>query len=193
MRPSKNGDVKPPSPVRTKADFVRRYKAGEFGNRSPTWDDLGTYLASGYSGLVHIRNRIAGAETWYNVERAQTAVTWKQAVEKYGPGNLYISAMAPHDKNLLQGEVQQTPNGLYLFSSRAVGLPMRDALKTFPEHDWRVVALEKLKFFLCPNSFDWLQYLLYAYPSHVVEFSTFTQKWGTLPNYNTTFWEVRLY
>src|SRR4029079_14257562 len=54
-------------PVLTKGDFVQRYKQGEFGNASPTWNTFDEYLAANYSGQLHIRNRVAGGPSWYNV------------------------------------------------------------------------------------------------------------------------------
>ena len=42
-------------------------------------------------------------------------------------------------------------------------------------------------------SWQWLNYLLEEYPDHVVEFSCFSKCWGTVPGYNTVFWEVRRY
>lgn len=183
-------------PVLNKRDFVRRYRLGEFGNASPTWDtyeeweqDCCRFPAS---QNYHIRNRVASAQTWYNISLTVMPGAWSKAIESgYRASDLYISAMAPHQYNLLQGEVQQTYEGLSLFYSDQVGVPMRTALESGVSVKG-LAATSLLKSRLCPNSWDWLNVLLDWYPGHVVEFSTFSINWGTLPNFNTVFWEVRL-
>jgi len=179
-------------PVLTKADFVERYIRGEFGNHSPTWGTRQEYLADGYKGLVHIRNRVAGARTWYNVPPEGFERAWAEALRYYRADQLYISAMAPTDKTVFQGEVQRGLWGLDLYYS-CVARPMREALRLQGRTVRGVFALCLLQRFLCPNSYEWLQVLLDRYPDHVVEFSTYSVNWGTLPGYNTVFWEVRLY
>ena len=181
-----------PDPVLRKVDFVRRYAAGEFGNASPTWDDLAQYQASGYTDLVHVRNRVAAGRTWYNVSVADVPAVWAEAKAIYRPSMLYISAMAPTDKTLFQGEVQRGSWGYELLFS-TVAKPMRDALREQSRCVTGVVASVLLKHFLCPRSLEWLGYLLDAYPGHVVEFSTYSVEWGTVAGFNTVFWEVRRY
>lgn len=183
-----------PRPVRNKLDFVPRYKAGEFGNHSPSWDTVEELVASNYFGPVHFRNRIAGGPTWYNVP-SFCAKNWMENLVENGsldPALIYLSAMAPHRFNVIQGEVRQDTEHLHVWYSTAPNLPMRDALEK--EH----LAAEGLRASLLlqeamdPVSWDWLNYLLEAYPDHVVEFSTFSVGWGTL-GWNTVFWECRLY
>lgn len=190
--------IRQPPPVLTKKDFVTRYSAGEFGNASPTWNTCLEWLNAhpNYVGLTtdlfHIRNRIAGGKTWYNVPWVAIVPTWITATEEVGAGNLYISAMAPTERTILQGEVQQGTNGLELFYS-TVAKPMREALREQAEQVYGITAVALLRRYLCPNSYEWLQVLLDRYPFHVVEFSTYSCNWGTLPGYNTVFWEVRRY
>jgi len=181
-----------PTAVRSKRNFVERYQRGEFGNRSPTWNDLTECLASGYTGLVHIRNRVRGGATWYDVPHGGLQDAWKHAVDKCGKIHLYISAMAPTDRTVLQGEVQQGYHGLDLYYT-TVAQPMRQALATSSRQVRGIMASWLLRYHLCPNSHDWLLYLLDAYPNHVVEFSAYERPWGTVPGHNTVFWEVRQY
>jgi len=177
-----------PRPVLSKKDFVRRYKAGEFGNASLTWDTIAEYLASDYQGLVHLRNRLKGGSTVYNQTREQINGRC------YGPGeDWYVSAMAPHDCNLLQGEVQQGVWGLELYCSPVVGAPMREALHECSFSLRGLSALQILQAKMNDTSWQWLQYLIEAYPQHVVEFSCFSRCWGTVPGFNTVYWEVRRY
>lgn len=178
-------------PVLTKRDFVRRYNTGEFGNRSPTWETLDELMNSGYpeNQLIHIRNRIAGGPTWYDIPLRYVPATLR---EVGNPAGVYFSAMAPTSKTLFQGEVLQTDVGLSLLWTD-VAKPMRDALRDKSVQEYGISAVERLRYWLCPKSYDWLETLLTRYPFHVVEFSTFSVEFGTLPGYNTVFWEVRLY
>lgn len=180
-------------PVRSKHDFVRRYAAGEFGNAAPTWETFDEYLKSGYWEKVHIRNRVAGGRTWYNVTAEEFSLKWNEAlVSGLNRQDLYISAMAPEHRKVFQGEVVQGVNGLRLYYNRQP-LPMREGFEK--EKKWAdgVVSAMLLDQFLCPNSREWLCVLLDRYPGHVVEFSTYEIEWGTVPGYNTVFWEVRSY
>ena len=179
-------------PVLTKTDFVRRYLAGEFGNRAPTWDTLEQCLRSGYKGLIHIRNRVKGAKTWYNVPHDRLKQAWLEAIQCFPPEKLYLSAMAPTEKTVIQGEVQR---GLWYLdlTYTTVRKPMREALAQECRTAKGLTAIRLLKTYLCPNSYEWLWYLLDEYEDHVVEFSTYSVCWGTVPGYNTVFWEVRKY
>lgn len=185
-------------PVLSKKDFVKRYSVGEFGNCSPTWDtfedllddpNLAFWLST---SRFHIRNRIAGGRTWYNIPFKDLILELREAFETIGPSNVYLSAMCPTEKTILQGEIMQTEKGLYLFYSR-VDKPMREALKEKAHEATGLKAKLILESALNCNSMDWLNYLLDAYPFHVIEFTALTVEWGTVPGYNTLFWEVRKY
>lgn len=181
--------------VLTKTDFVKRYAAGEFGNASPTWNNLQEWIKQNgrrFGHLFHVRNRIAGGKTWYNVPYYRLDEVWKVACNLYPSDLLYISAMAPTELTLIQGEVQEGLWGLDLYYTQ-VKKPMRDALKEWSRQVNGVTAQYLLQKYLCPNSYEWLSRLLETYPAHVVEFSSYSTEWGTIPGYNTVFWEVRLY
>lgn len=188
-------------PVNTKQDFVKRYAAGEFGNASPTWDSLEAMeedyensfpMLNDETQLWHIRNRVASGLTWYDVPGDRLADTWTMACNLVDHSNLYISAMAPTHLTLLQGEVYRSPQGLALYYS-TLKLPMRKALEKRSEQVYGLDSLLLLKKELNYKSYEWLEYLLEAYPDHVVEFSAYDKNWGTLRGYNTVFWEVRNY
>jgi hypothetical protein len=108
------------------------------------------------------------------------------------PEMYYCSAMAPHGRGTIQGEVQQTERGLSLLAFSA-DITMRDAMARHGVELHGILAVHLLKMNMCPKSYDWLQFLLDAYPLHAVEFTCFDCNWGTLPGFNTVFWEVRLY
>lgn len=186
------------NPVLSKADFVRRYALGEFGNASPTWqtvDDL-LSLARKYPwptevpGLYHLRNRVAGGATYYNLGWSACVTKWMDQPDRAA---WYVSAMAPTDRTTLQGEVYRAETGLALTYS-TVARPMREALAAESIQVSGIMASFLLRRHLCPNSYDWLNELLERYDGHVVEFSAYSVPWGTLyPLFNTCFWECRLY
>lgn len=193
-------------PVLSKADFVNRYKVGEFGNASPTWDNLedwfkdcctnmGSIKVGEDSQLYHVRSRVKGAPTFYDLKWGGVLSTWKQI----NGGEYYISAMAPTAKTLVQGEVCQVSHN-DLYKPGVVGLhyttvakPMREALAECSYQIYGIEALSILRKYMNAKSLDWLNELLNRYEHHVVEFSVYSVKWGTLPGYNTVFWEVRNY
>lgn len=181
-------------PVKTKLDFVRRYRAGEFGNAAPTWETFDELLASGYQGFVHFRNRTAGGPTWYNVSVADTFVRYAYILANglAKEDDLYFSGMAPTERTLFQGEVRADEEH-YSLTYSLLPLTMRQALATDARYAKLTEAVILLRYFLCGNSYDWLMYLLESYPGHTIEFSTYSVNWGTVPRFNTVFWEVRQY
>jgi hypothetical protein len=186
-------------PVLTKRDFVRRYAAGEFGNASPTWtrlEQFAQHCATEESwGLYHLRNGVvAGGVTYYKQERAEALWRWAN-VER--PGDWYCSVQVPPEVEaalVIQGEVQQAMGercGLDLSYTR-VAKPMRTALREDAHSVSGIMALSLLQVSLSPCDYDWLNVLLDRYPQHVIEFSAYTRRWGTLDQ-RTIIWEVRNY
>lgn len=183
-----------PNPVLTKKNFQERYAQGEFGNCSPTWETTGEFVLSGYEGLIHLRNRTAGGPTLYNVQSCNVVPVLLDFCKDYNlhPENFYISAMCPTHLTLFQGEVMRSYRHLDLYYS-TIAKPMRQALQEGGKQCYGIAATKLLEHYLCPNSYDWLMGLLDRYEGHVVEFTTLSCFWGTVPNFNTLFWEVRLY
>lgn len=193
--------IERPRPVLTKRDFVDRYRKSEFGNASPTWNTLEDFLkeleSAGTTQIrrewrpnerFHLRSRIAGGPTYYNLFWHECVNRWSLEKE---PKDWYVSEMAPNCY-LLNAEVMQSERGLDLFYS-TVNKPMREALREKSERVSGITSVLTLRRYLDPNSLDWLYVLLERYRGHVVEFSTFARKWGTIPGYNTCFWEIRNY
>ena len=178
---------------------MRRYQKGEFGNRAPTWNSVDEWItdpaghgSTGWNGprLFHLRNRVAGGETYYDL-------TVNSLIDQLGSlrspiENFYVSEMAPTELTLIQGEVCRTFDGLYLTYS-TVRRPMREALNQRLETASGLRAKILLESYMDANSFDWTMELLDNYDGHVVEFSTYSCEWGTLPYYNSVFWECRAY
>jgi hypothetical protein len=181
-------------PVLTKADFVRRYQQGEFGNRSPTWNTVREVLQSDYNGLIHIRNRQAGGPGIYDCHPQDlfTHLVWLEDNYGLGSSNFYFSGMAPSRKTLIQGEVRQDMNH-YSFTYSLEKLAMRDALKKSTHHATGIQAMGLIRHAMDDSSYAWLHELLDNYPLHVIEFSVYSENFGTIPHRNTVFWEVRKY
>lgn len=181
-----------PPPVLTKTDFSYRYRLNEFGNHSPTWDTLEEYLQEKPLGLVHLRNRVAGAPTWYDVP-ADMVETVARGIIDGGiekASNLYYSLMCPTHRTLFQGEVMRSNRHLDLFYS-TIAKPMRASLLEGGKQVHGSTARLLLKHFMCVRSYEWLEHLLDSYEDHVIEFTVLDCKWGTDPRYNTLWWEVR--
>lgn len=184
---------KPYPPVRSKWDFVNRYKKGEFGNAAPTWGTLPEYEAADYRGLVHVRNKIPAGKTWYNLNHDQVKEAWAEALSLgLNHTDLYISAMAPEHRKIFQGEVIEGATGMRLYYNQQP-LPMREGFEVEQKWAGGEQARRLIEHFFCPKSYDWLKVLFDRYPGHTIEFSTYEVEWGTLPGYNTVFWEVRSY
>jgi len=175
--------------VLNKRDFVKRYKKGEFGNAAPTWSSVNAFKESyniecfGKNQLFHLRSKNPGGLTYYDL-------TFNQLINKKNVENYYVSAMAPTEKTILQGEIRQSIKHLELRYT-TVKKPMRDAFKI---EDITIFGLQVnyvVSSCLDANSQDWLYVLLDRYPNHIIEFSTYSTQWGTISGYNTVFWEVR--
>jgi len=186
------------SPVLTKTDFVQRYNAGEFGNRSPTWNSLqefevGLAKWANNDSLYHLRNRVAGGPTKYNVSEDHycSALQW-MLDNGVKPQDIYVSEMCPTHLTQIQGEVMRTHEGLYLYYSQ-IKKPMRDSLREGGREAKGLRAKMLLEYYMDTNSYEWLNTLLDQYSEHVVEFTTLSKCWGTNSGYNTLFWEVRYY
>ena len=176
--------------VLTKRDFVRRFLRNEFGNRTRTWDTLEEFLASGYMGLVHIRNRIAGGPTYYNIAPEDLPAKFEQCLNIQPWSTWYLAEMAPNC-TIFQGEIQQGIGG-YDLTYSLVNKPMREALRkqTLYVHGLRARLL--MEHYLDPGDWDWIKSLMDEYENHVVEFSTYAVQCGTLDR-TTVVWEVRKY
>lgn len=186
-----------PKPVLYKDDFVRRFQAGEFGNRPKTWSSVYDWTRQAHvfkpGQLLHLRNRVKGGETHYNV-KPEELFKWATEEKWVHDWNWYVSEMAPTDKTLLQGELRRSERGHELFCSRQA-MTMREALAYDGKTVTGLQALMTLQCFIDTPSYEHLMDLLDEYPDHVVEFSTYSvpcglfAKWG----FRTMIWEVRKY
>lgn len=197
-------------PVLTKRDFVKRFQTGEFGNAPPTWNSLEEWFNTLPVGdsrkrlwdaqnspipRYHLRNKKAQGDTFYNLGALDLYLLWTTQPELWT--EFYVSEMAPHKDQTIQGEVRLSYHGrggLELFYT-SVKLPMRDALKVEQQTAQGLEAEGLLQRNLSPGDVDWIKELLLEYPDHTVEFTGFSRPWGTLAEYGyrAVIWEVRAY
>ena len=180
-------------PIRNKRQFVGLYKRGRFGNASPTWDTVKDFIDHyeldwpNDHERFHLRNRDPGGATYYN--ESYTSIV-NRSLWNHDLTNFYVSAMAPTYKTLIQGEVRRSVLGLELRYT-TIRKPMREALLAHENTTTGLIAKMLLMRYLDSNSYDWLIELLDRYVDHIVEFSTYSVQWGTVPGFNSVFWEVR--
>ena len=177
-------------PVLSKSDFINRYLEGEFGNMSPSWTDPREFRDRfDPHERYHLRNCTPSGITFYDLWWLEVLNLWEKVPNER---DFYVSMMAPTHLTVIQGEVWESPTGLYTMTS-PIALPMREALRELTYHDRGLRAREQLRHFMNDKSYDWLLYLLKEYPGHVIEFSVYSRCWGTVPGHNTVTWEVRKY
>lgn len=181
-----------PAPICTKRRFYALWHEGRLGNRPHAWNALVQVFADGWRKPVGIRTLgRTGGKVMYRcpIERlAEVVASW--------PGTPTFTEPMPDTQRTIQGEVTRNEGGLeltYQLGADENGLPMmREAMK-HPLRATGLVALEILRHFLWPSSFDDLMELLDLYPDHVIEFGAHDVAVGVLPCRNTVVWEVRHY
>jgi hypothetical protein len=177
------------APVLTKADYYRRWIAGEFGNRPQVWNSFTDLDQSGYKGFVNIRHRQPGSPYFGYALTRTTALDWIKATG-VPVAEFSFNETMPDDRLLIQGELMEDHRGLCLAYSREP-TTMRNAMRN-PKQVYGLTARQLLKYYCDPYSYDWLLELLTEFPGHVVEWSTYSVLFGT-ERKNTAIWEVRKY
>lgn len=181
---------RPTKPVLTKADFYRRFYAGEFGNHGPMWLDIESWERDGEQSPVMIRTRISSGINYTRVPREEVRGLFKSALHHMPTINL----QCPEHEKTLTGEVYLSHRGLEFTGSDRVDTDQRRSTKlpdTIRLHGLQAVIVIRNR--MCGSSWEWLNHLLREYPDHIVEFTTFRLNWGVIPGMNTIFWEVRRY
>jgi len=176
-------------PVLTKADFYRRFLTGEFGNRGGIWSSFKELWDSGYGGLVMVRSQRPGGICEANLT---TAEAWTINQKHGHRERLTFSAMCPHDRQTINGELHRDHRGLCLMYSH-VKKPMRDSLREGGRQVFGLTAQHALRANVYAPDYEWLMELLELYPGHVIEFTAFEIFWGVLPRSKCSVWECRNY
>lgn len=172
-----------PAPT-NKADFYRRYDAGEFGNRPRTWPGIRALIAdSSYNGLVVARSRHRGGPCVAGITKEQARLL---------EGDFRFNERMEDSEMVLQGELLRGERGLQLWYSMEAGVIHREAMRE-PDYIELTAAQILLKSVTTPSSYDDLMELLDCYPEAVIEFGTYAGTVGHLPHRNHVIWEVRNY
>ncbi len=177
------------APVRTKRQSARLFARGVFGNNIRTWESIDAVRREGYDGLLVLRTArgaLGGGRAVYDLTVNAAAKV------PFDPSVNYFNEQVNHPDNpvVINGECMRTHRGLEL-TYNTVDLPMRPALK-HPDvcsvHG--LVALEVMRTLVCPQGLSAIEEVLEMFDGHVIEFSTFTRRFGSL-NWRTVIWEVR--
>ena len=169
----------------TKAKMYTLYNKNRFGNRLRSFT-LDSYLAAVEAnnvGLVALRVKVAG-DPWYLELNAA------QVKRYYDPDKHIISEHAPDHNLTIQGELQRSTNGWYLYYSTEPGYTMREGLPRFGQHARGLYALSLLKVHMDPSAYDDMMELFDTWDEAIVEFSCYGQAVGWA-NQNTLVWELR--
>jgi len=184
----------------SKAESVRLYESGFFGNKGLTWQTLADYYCSGYAGAVVLRYRDpvgGGGPCFYDLhgpEMVRKAV--KVAKRRgYDEKHIWINAQMPDHAIVAQGEywVAETyslaPDLFYCSDEKH---QMRVALQTCSKHVSQVVADDVFRRHMTPAGWANFKWLREAFPGHVLEISLYNEPVGLL-RWNSVVWEVRSY
>lgn len=183
--------------IRTKAEFYAEQRAERCGNYYPQFYSYEEMLASGYTGLVSVRDLTKGgrSKTTREVHRVPVAKI-PQALRCKGVGVAFVPS--PRDPHLtFQGEYSEN-GGLPELRYTCVQKPM---LYAFKEQSLRATGFRArllVRHFMDPASLETLYELIDKHTdfSHVyvptIEFACYNVVVGAW-NRNTVFWEVRNY
>lgn len=185
----------PPKPVRNKREYYERYIAGEFGNRLQVWATYSEWRDSGFSGAIGIRNRKPDSPFCrYDIPcRSVLSVVKEFELQGCALSDMTFNEAAPDSDLTIQGEFCINYDGQLALVYSHVKRQMRIALKQEPKYATGNHARQILKHFADTDSYEWMDWLLGAYPNHTIEFSTYRRNLGSIPRRNTLIWEVRAY
>jgi hypothetical protein len=187
--------------IKTKAESVRFYEQGFFGNKGLTWETVADYLKSGYAGPVVLRYRDpgqGGGPCFYDLGDEYEVLQAVRYSEKrgYKVKHMWINAQMPDYAIEIQGEYwvgqdcSPVPEDLFRCSTEKV--QMRPALTNVHQHVGRGVATEILKRKMTPKGWANFEWLRESFPGHIIEVSVYNEPVG-LQRWNSVVWEVRSY
>lgn len=171
--------------IRHKKQMKRMLAEGRFGNAMIQWATLREMQDSGYRGNVYVRTNVA-------MDGLKAFEVPAEKVPQLGVdfSTCHFYEAPPNDWRVIQGDVQRSASGLYLFYS-TMKAPLRTAQTEEPQHAYGLTAEMLLREKLTPQSYDHLLGLTDKYDG-VVEFTEFCRPIGT-DQRNLIVWEVRSY
>lgn len=184
-------------PVLTKADFYRRWQAGEFGNRLGSWSTLDEAEADGFAGpTFEIRSVIPRwpyFEAYIPWADRRARLAAKVAESGTAPELLRVGEDGFGNAHIIQGHVWWPRSDQFVLEYTFGQGTLR------AEHDrgltpiFNLAARQILHDYLEPVDHDELFILLEDYPDHVVEFTAYERPLGICPGHHMIIWEVRQY
>ena len=175
-------------PIKSKAMMYRLMADGRFGNYPRAWSTVEEVERSGFDGLVSIRSlERSSSLRMYHIPAKKLRGTVISIPDQLLSRGVTFCEAPPDDKRTIQGE-WDGENLFYSFDQT----PMRTALEKDGKHVRGLEARMLLQRHLDPSDLDWLDALVEQYPDHVIEFSGFRVRCGTLSK-RMIVWEVRAY
>jgi hypothetical protein len=174
--------------------MYRRYEQGEFGNRFECWGTLREALESDTpEGELNIRHRTNGLSgfLYMNLSRSEVMDIIERDNLRISECHFTRGDQKEARYRTFQGEVQEDEHGWSLHYS-FLKEPMRPALLKDGRFAQGLIARSLIRTFMDVQSYENLISLFDRFPSHVVEFTSFSRGVGIL-GWNTVFWEVRSY
>ena len=193
-------------PIDSKTKFYDLYEKGIFGNKLRSWENLDEFkkvieqgvLENPRSVTLRSKQQNTGLFTKYNILLKDIDKIVEELIllgsEKEW---IRINESAPDEFLLIQGEFghlesigKNKPEYHLTYNTRKGKMRdcMVDALKISG-----IQARQIMEQYLNYNSFNDIMDLVNLYPSHIIEFSTYSINLGNCKNRNTIIWEIRQY
>ena len=189
-------------PVLNKRDFYDRFLAGEFGNAMPHWRSFAEFFRHRNASEqleVGVRWREPGRQfiTMRHyvlaANEARKQCGWPRvdgdAVREPASPPYILGIQPPNERITINAELWDSPDGPSYLSVCGAPITMRHAMK-MPLITKNITSI--LERYMDWESLSNIAWLREAYPSHVIEFTCYDGRVGTL-GHNTVFWEVRKY
>ncbi len=184
--------------VSSKPQYYKLAETYKFGNRFRTWDGIGEWEKSDYSGPIRFRSKVPGSKVFTThapfVGRSNVVQAYQNLLANGSlPGDIIFCEPAPEQYLTFQGEVCELPGqGLYLRWSTEPDLTNREAMSRPTGIHTGLAARILLEQYLDPQDYADMMEVLESWPCHVVEFSVYSVCVGTFMR-RMVVWETRLY
>lgn len=184
--------------ITTKTQNYKLLRSGEFGNTFDTFLNIKDAIKSKYNSFgLRYSDRSANGNNFFALcKRDELLKTYNDFIKcGANPKSIIFSASDNDDKSkiLIQGEVGIINEEFELAYSTIKGITNREASNRGYKRCTGLTAMKMLQYYLWPSDYEWLIDLIYKYPNHIIEFSTFDAELGNIPHRNTVIWEVRKY
>lgn len=184
--------------VDTKTKMYKLLRQGEFGNILKNYTSVEEVMSSDLKQIaVRYSDRSKNGKSFFEVtDKANLHETIESFVRQgadrdkicFNNGDISLQK-----KIVIQGELYEVDGLLELAFSTREGITHREASNRGFKRTNGLAVKIMLQHYLWPSDYDWLFELLDKYPSHVIEFTTYSIPVGNIRNRCTVIWEVRKY